>query len=101
MNFCEFSSPKLYLESKITLEERVIAIDALIDVMILSLADTVTKADIATYSLDDGQVKIATGYRSVKDVQNGIFALEQMKQMYLNRLNGRVFAIRDENAYRR
>ena len=101
MSFCEYNTISLYLESAETLEQRVASIDALIDVMILSLADTVTKADIATYSLDDGQVKISTGYRSVKDVQNGISALEKMKQIYLNRLNGRGFAIRDENAFRR
>ena len=56
---------------------------------------------ISEYQLDDGQVKIRTAYRSIKEVEDGILALERMKHLYLNRLNGRITILRDEKSYRR
>ena len=101
MNICEYNSISLYLETKVSLLDRINAIDKLIDAMILSVADSVVTANIAEYNLDDGQVKVKTAYRNPMDVQNGILSLEKIKQIYVNRLNGRVFCLRDENAFRR
>ena len=96
-----FDSIKVFLESKVTLRERILAIDSLIDKMILSIADGIDNANISEYQLDDGQVKIKTAYRSPSEVQSGIKSLEQMKQLYINRLNGRGFCLRDEKSYLR
>ena len=100
---CEYASISLFLESKQTLIDRVNAIDSLVDVMILSMADHAagTGPTISEYQLDDGQVKIRTAYRSIKEVEDGILALERMKHLYLNRLNGRITILRDEKSYRR
>jgi hypothetical protein len=91
-----------YLTSKQTLAERIRAIEALIDTALLSMADSVNGAgfNISTYELDDGQVKIKTGYRSIDDVSRGIAALETMKVRYENRLYGRSVVLRDVNSFR-
>lgn len=91
-----------YLDSKKVLYDRIIAIDALIDQTILLLGDTISGAggNIESYELDDGQVKIKTGYRSITDVQAGLKALEQMKNLYVNKYNGRVTVLRDVSTFR-
>lgn len=95
-------TPRAYIESKTTLLERINAIEALIDAMILSLADYAAgnNTSLDEYQLDDGQMKIRTKYRSPKDVDAGIKALENMKQMYMNRHNGRVMTLRDNRSFR-
>ncbi len=90
-------SIKSYIVSKKSVEQKIKAIDALIDAIILQGLETSEDVGITIdeYSLDDGQMKIRTSYRSVKDIQKGIEALEATKQMYVNRLNGRVMTLRD------
>ena len=92
-----------YLESKTKLADRIIAIDALIDKMILSTVEAVDGMNptIGEYQLDDGQVKVKTVYRSIEQVQSGITALEQIKQMYVNRLRGRITVLRNRDVFRR
>ena len=92
-----------FLDSKTTLEERISAIDILIDKAILLMADTVGGAggNIASYELDDGQVRIKTMYRSISEVNSGIDALERMKIRYINRLYGRSVVLRDKSTFRR
>ena len=91
-----------YLESKTTLQERITAIDSLIDSMILRIGEVVNGMNVSVeeYQMDDGQMKIRTRYRNVKDVEAGVASLEKMKQMYVNRLNGRVFNLRDSRTFR-
>lgn len=92
-----------YIESKTSLRKKIIAIDSLIDSMMLVMADSISGAgaNVSEYQLDDGQVKVRTAYRSIDDVQNGIHSLEKLKQMYLNRLNGRNVVLRNEKNLRR
>lgn len=67
------------------------------------MADTAAGigGNVSMYELDDGQVRIKTGYRSVEDVTKGITALETMRQMYLNRLNGRATVLVDRHVRQR
>lgn len=91
-----------YLESKTKLQDRIKAIDALIDSMILRIGEVVEGLNVSVeeYQMDDGQMKIRTRYRTVKDVEAGVASLEKMKQMYVNRLHGRVFNLRDTRSFR-
>ncbi|HMI01620.1 MAG TPA: hypothetical protein VK541_04015 [Pedobacter sp.] len=91
-----------FLESKTVLQERILALDILIDKAILLLADNIDGAagNISSYELDDGQVRIKTGYRSMADIESGIKSLERMKQLYINRLYGRSVTLRDSRTFR-
>jgi hypothetical protein len=92
-----------FLESKTTLQERISALDVLIDKLILSTAEAVEgmNPSVSEYQLDDGQVKIKTSYRNIDDVLAGVKALEQMKQMYVSRLCGRVVVLRNSQIFKR
>jgi hypothetical protein len=78
-----------YIDCKPNLLTKIQAIDNLISAMELKLVDTVGQVNYSEYSLDDGQMKIRTVYRSPNDVLAGIDALEKLKQRYINRYNGR------------
>lgn len=88
-------TPREYIASKTSLEAKIVAIDKLIDAMILDTIDAemnppdwVSNAGTASYMMDDGQMRVNTVYRSVDAIVIGIKALERLKQIYVNRFNG-------------
>ena len=87
----------IWLESKTTLADRVAAIELLIDKMILKIGESLDDKNVTIerYWLRDGQMDIQTTYRTLDDIYKSVTTLERMKQMYLNRLNGRSFVLRD------
>ena len=93
---CEYNLQE-YLACFTKTKERIEAIDNLIDAMLAALALAIAGQApvVSDYELDDGQVKVKTAYRSIDQVKAGIDALETLKQMYLNRLKGRVVNLRD------
>jgi len=93
-NFCTISQ---YIESKSSLLAKIQSIDNLISVMELKILDVSESAAYDEYQMDDGQMKVRTKYRSVKDVMAGITGLEQLKQRYVNRYNGRITVLRGGN----
>lgn len=90
---------KEYIQSKTTLLDKINAIESLIDSMILNTAEAIDNSGVASYSMDSGQMKVTTNYRSVEEVNRGIKALEQTLQMYINRYNGRVLVLRGRLNY--
>jgi len=86
-----------YIECRSTLIDKISAIDALISAMELKLVDVTESTTFDEYELNDGQMKVRTKYRSVKDVMAGLTGLEQLKQRYVNRLNGRRTILRSGN----
>jgi len=90
---------KEYIQNSGDLLSRINAIDALIDAMILNMADVVDTTGTISYRMDDGQMNVNTEYRSVSDVSKGINSLEKMKQMYINRYNGRLVVFRGRSKF--
>ena len=92
----------IYLQSKTSLLEKINAIDALIDTMLAKTAEVAggQGSIISEYWMDDGQMKVKTAYRSIADVEQGITALEKIKQRYVNSFNGRGFVLRDVRGLR-
>jgi len=86
-----------YIDCRKTLYDKIIAINALIDAMELTLLESVSQSGYIEMSMDDGQMKTKAVYRSMQDLQNGILALEQLKQRYVNRYNGRCTTLRGGN----
>ncbi|RKZ83259.1 MAG: hypothetical protein DRQ39_09735 [Gammaproteobacteria bacterium] len=87
----------IYLESKTTLLDKINAIDLLIDKMITKISETIDGNELAIdeYWMNDGQMNVKTSYKSLEDIEMSVFRLERMKQMYVNRYNGRSFVLRD------
>ncbi len=88
-----------YIQSKTSLDAKIAAIDLLIDNMIASAADAIDNSGTASYSFDDGQMKVMTQYRSVDEVMKGIQSLEKIKQIYVNRRNGNITVLRGRLNY--
>jgi hypothetical protein len=90
---------KEYIQSKESLDAKIAAIELLIDDMIVSMAEGIGNSGTASYSIDDGQMKVMTQYRSVNEIANGVRALEKTLQMYMNRRNGSVTILRGKLNY--
>lgn len=99
---CCVVSVKEYIESANGLKQRIYLIDKLIDQMILSLLEAQEGKDptIREYQMNDGQMVVRTEYKSNTDLEQGIKSLERIKQMYINRLNGNVFLLRNSKGRR-
>tara|TARA_R110002072_G_scaffold63777_1_gene158386 strand:+ start:741 stop:1040 length:300 start_codon:yes stop_codon:yes gene_type:complete len=87
----------IYVGSKTTARAKIEAIEALIDTMMLRITEVAegTASTVDEYSMDDGQIKVRTKYRSIRDVEAGINALIKLKQYYINKYNGRTMVLRD------
>lgn len=88
-----------YIQSRESLEAKITAIESLIEASLLESVDFVGDSGTAEYSLDDGQMKVTTRYRSMKEVFSGVDALEKLLQRYVNRLNGSVTVLRGRLNY--
>ena len=84
-----YDSSDIFIRSAADNKAKIVRIDAII----VALEDTMLKAagtaNFDEYSLNDGQVIIKTTYRNTEDVIKSIKSLEAVRQMYVNRLNGR------------
>lgn len=83
-----------YIESRESLDAKIAAINALIDAMLLNTIDTIDDSGTMSYSMDDGQMKVTTQYRSTTDITKGIRSLERLKQIYISRRDGSITVLR-------
>jgi hypothetical protein len=90
-----YDSAAIYVESAKTLKEKITRIDAIITALETQALVAAGNSIIQEYSLDDGQTKIRTMYKSAKDVALSIDAFEAIKQRYINQLNGRMTRLVD------
>lgn len=90
---------KEYIQSKTSLNAKIVAIEALIDQMLLSSIEAIDSSGTASYSMDDGQMKVTTQYRSIVEITAGVRALEKILQLYINRRNGSVTVLRGRLNY--
>jgi len=90
-----YNSADIYIDSCQTLQDKITAIQAIIDALIVTATKAAGTANFNEYYLDDGQTKIQTRYRDVADIFQAINAFERLKQMYVNRLNGRMIRMVD------
>lgn len=92
-----------YIESCTTLQQKITAIDNVILALIAQLGSpSASNSDnVSEYQLNDGQTIIREVYRGTKGITDALNALEIQKQMYVNRLNGRVHRAVDSKNFRR
>ena len=95
-----YNSTFEYVDSATTTKDRITRINAVILAMEGELLKGVDSSNISEYWLDDGQTKIKTIYRGVEAISKSITALDQLKQRYIARLQGRVVTLVDEKNFR-
>jgi conjugal transfer/entry exclusion protein len=88
-----------YITSRASNKAKIEAIELLIDSMYDKMIDAIDDSGTASYTLDDGQMKISTEFRSLDQIIKGIQALETQLQMYINRYNGRITILRGRLNY--
>ena len=93
-----FETITIYLETDTNLKDKLAKIDAIITVLEAAALKGAEGADIDEYWLDDGQTKIKNIFRDPNQIINAILRYEKIRQMYLNRLNGRSFRLVDFNS---
>jgi hypothetical protein len=95
-----YDSAQIYIDSAATLKEKVVRIDAIITALETSALKAAENEDVLSYSLDDGQTKISSNYRSTESVLKSIEAFLRLRNMYINQLNGRVVRLVDGQSLR-
>lgn len=94
-----FDSSSIYIDSATSLRAKIARIDAVIDALFTVASTAAANGDISEYSLDDGQTKIRTVYKTAADVMSSIQVFETQRQTYINRLNGRSFRLMDSKNF--
>lgn len=88
-----------YIRSKESLTDKICAIEAIISDMYTSMADNIGNTGTVSYSMDDGQMKVMTQYRSIEEMAKGIRELEKILQIYISGIKGRVTVMRGRKNY--
>lgn len=94
-----FDSADLYIESYSTNVAKIAAISAIQDALLSSALKAAAKGDISEYMLNDGQTIIKTVYRSGAEIQKAWNDFERIKQIYINRVNGRMVRLVDSKNF--
>ncbi len=97
----EYSSASLYIESATSLCDKIAKIDTVLDALLNTVLEAAETDNITEYQLDDGQTKIKAIYKGADAVLRSISALERVKQIYVNRLNGHSVRMIDSRNLRR
>lgn len=85
-----------YIESATSLKEKVDRYNRIIEALELQMENVAAgNADVSSYSIDDGQVKISTQYRDPISIANAIDKFMMLRNKALNSLNGRGAVLRD------
>ena len=86
-----------YIESRTSLAAKIQAYDTIIAGLEATMLLAIESGHIKQYEFDDGMMKVRTEYRSVNDIANAMTGYERLRQMYINRYNGRVRVLRGGN----
>lgn len=90
-----------YIQSKTVLLEKIQAMEVLEAAMMTSMLDLLSGAgsNINMYELDDGQIRIKTGFQSMKQLEEGLSGLRKIKNVYINQYNGRCSVAQDKRTF--
>lgn len=98
-NSIYFDSAGLYIASQSSINAKITAIDAIIDALLITAADSAANAGISEYSLNDGQTIIRTTYRGPDAIYTSIQSFQKLKIWYQNQSMGRVVRLVDSKNF--
>lgn len=84
-----YPSFRAYFEDADDLCDKINRLETIINAQITLLATSGLEDDVESYRLNDGQTIIQVVRRSADQIMKSIRRLELVRQMYINRLNGR------------
>lgn len=89
----EFTLVSHYFEEKSKLIGKIATYDLIIEGMEKAILESTVSGHLVQYELDDGQMKVRTMYRSIKDMTSAMQGLIKLRQMYVNKHNGSVVVL--------
>ena len=90
-----FDSAAKYIECATSLQDKITRIDTIIDALLTTATKMAANDNISEYQLNDGQTQIKTVYKGSDGVMRSIQSFESLKQLYINKLNGRHMRLMD------
>lgn len=82
-----YDSAFIYVDSATDLKDELCRINTILKGLKNALAASLSGAMTESYSLDTGQTKVNTKYRTYKEITDALLFFEQRKQITLNDLN--------------
>jgi len=95
-----FNSIPDYIFGQPCINVQLARIEAIINELYKSLLKAAMNEDISEYSLDDGQTKIRTVYKSSESITKSIEAMKRLKADLINDRDGRVVRMMDSKNFR-
>jgi hypothetical protein len=83
-----YDSSAIYIASATSLKEKITRIEAVIFALEETALTAASGDNVTSYTLDNGQTKVNTMYRSAAEIANSINAFQRIKTRYINQLNG-------------
>jgi uncharacterized protein YejL (UPF0352 family) len=83
-----YQSTSDYLATTSSYQDKIVKIDKVIAALFVTLEKAATNEDISSYSLDDGQTKVMTQYKSASQVSASIEAMEKLRAYYNSKISG-------------
>lgn len=93
----EYTTIPQFIEQASKLIGKIATYDALIEAFEKSILESTTSGHLLQTELDDGQMKLRVQYRNTKDMVTAMEGLIKLRQMYINRYNGRSVVLRSGN----
>jgi len=93
----EYMTIDQYFDCKSKLLGKIATYDLLIEAMEKAIDTATLSGHLNQVELDDGQMKLRTNYRNITDMTKGLLGLEQARQRYVSKFNGRVTLLRGGN----
>lgn len=84
-----------YIQTAKSIKERIKKLDQIIDGLMTVSIEQIENSGKASYSLNDGQTTINVSFRSGSEITAAIRKYEQLKNSYINKLNGNVTYLKD------
>lgn len=96
-----FDSADIYINQGVNVDDKIVRLNAIITALEDAILKGAATGNLSEYSLDDGQTKIRTVYRSLTEATNALTALETIRQRWINQKNGRHMRFMDGKNFRR
>jgi quinol monooxygenase YgiN len=88
-----YDSSSIYISSAADLQTKINRIDTIINALLDAALQHAGNSGYIAYTINDGQSIINMQYRDMAALQKSIAAYETMKELYVNKLNGRVMRL--------
>lgn len=90
-----------YIASKTDILAKITAMEVLEAAMMASMLSLLggPGAVINMYELDDGQIRVKTGFQTMKQLEEGLNGLRKIKNIYINQYTGRCSVAQDKRTF--